>query len=101
MAFSSLKTAWPYGNGKSDGLLGEMISRNQGKRLYAASKILASEPQVAGLTTGQVPRCLSRGARFQARQDDPGKTENQHARALRSSSTRVNLPISYTRGRAC
>jgi aryl-alcohol dehydrogenase-like predicted oxidoreductase len=32
-------TAWAYGNGKSDGLLGEILSRNSGKRLYAASKI--------------------------------------------------------------
>jgi aryl-alcohol dehydrogenase-like predicted oxidoreductase len=36
-------TAWAYGNGKSDGLLGELmahnVSRNPGKRLYAASKI--------------------------------------------------------------
>jgi aryl-alcohol dehydrogenase-like predicted oxidoreductase len=32
-------TAWAYGNGKSDSLLGEIISRNNGKRLYAASKI--------------------------------------------------------------
>jgi aryl-alcohol dehydrogenase-like predicted oxidoreductase len=32
-------TAWAYGNGKSDGLLGELIARNAGKRLYAASKI--------------------------------------------------------------
>jgi aryl-alcohol dehydrogenase-like predicted oxidoreductase len=32
-------TAWAYGTGKSDGLLGEIISRNKGKRLYAASKI--------------------------------------------------------------
>lgn len=32
-------TAWAYGNGKSDGLLGEIISRNQDKRLYTASKI--------------------------------------------------------------
>src|SRR6266849_9487791 len=32
-------TAWAYGNGKSDGLLGEIISRNQGRRLCAASKI--------------------------------------------------------------
>jgi len=31
-------TAWAYGNGKSDGLLGETMARNQ-KRLYAASKI--------------------------------------------------------------
>jgi aryl-alcohol dehydrogenase-like predicted oxidoreductase len=32
-------TAWAYGNGKSDGLLGEALSKNQGKRIYAASKI--------------------------------------------------------------
>ena len=32
-------TAWAYGEGKSDGLLGEILSRNRGKRLYAASKI--------------------------------------------------------------
>jgi aryl-alcohol dehydrogenase-like predicted oxidoreductase len=36
-------TAWAYGDGKSDGLLGEIMSRNltrnPGKRLYAASKV--------------------------------------------------------------
>ncbi len=32
-------TAWAYGDGKSDGLLGEIIARNPKKRLYAASKI--------------------------------------------------------------
>ena len=32
-------TAWAYGGGKSDGLLGEIMQRNRGKRLYAASKI--------------------------------------------------------------
>jgi aryl-alcohol dehydrogenase-like predicted oxidoreductase len=32
-------TAWAYGSGKSDGLLGETMERNSGKRLYAASKI--------------------------------------------------------------
>ena len=37
-------TAWAYGDGKSDGLLGEILSRNSSppnpsKRLYAASKI--------------------------------------------------------------
>ena len=32
-------TAWAYGEGKSDGLLGEILSRNKGKRLYAASKV--------------------------------------------------------------
>ena len=32
-------TAWAYGGGKSDGLLGEILARNNGERLYAASKI--------------------------------------------------------------
>jgi aryl-alcohol dehydrogenase-like predicted oxidoreductase len=32
-------TAWAYGDGKSDGLLGEILSRNSGQRLYAASKV--------------------------------------------------------------
>jgi len=32
-------TAWAYGNGKSDGLLGEAMERTKGKRIYAASKI--------------------------------------------------------------
>ena len=32
-------TAWAYGAGQSDGLLGEIMVRNAGKRLYAASKI--------------------------------------------------------------
>jgi aryl-alcohol dehydrogenase-like predicted oxidoreductase len=32
-------TAWAYGDGKSDGLLGQILARNRGKRLYAASKV--------------------------------------------------------------
>src|ERR1700722_14743569 len=32
-------TAWAYGNGKSDGLLGEILTRNKKKKLFAASKI--------------------------------------------------------------
>jgi len=32
-------TAWAYGDGKSDGLLGKIIANNRGKRLYAASKV--------------------------------------------------------------
>ena len=32
-------SAWAYGDGKSDGLLGETMKRNPGKRLLAASKI--------------------------------------------------------------
>jgi len=32
-------TAWAYGDGNSDGLLGEILQRNSAKRIYAASKI--------------------------------------------------------------
>jgi aryl-alcohol dehydrogenase-like predicted oxidoreductase len=32
-------TAWAYGEGKSDALLGKILAGNRGKRLYAASKI--------------------------------------------------------------
>lgn len=32
-------SAWAYGEGRSDGLLGEILSRNAGKRLFAASKV--------------------------------------------------------------
>jgi aryl-alcohol dehydrogenase-like predicted oxidoreductase len=32
-------SAWGYGEGKSDQLLGQLLARNPGKRLYAASKI--------------------------------------------------------------
>jgi aryl-alcohol dehydrogenase-like predicted oxidoreductase len=32
-------TAWAYGNGKSDALLGQILAKNKNKRLYAASKI--------------------------------------------------------------
>jgi len=32
-------TAWAYGDGRSDGYLGEALQRNSGKRLYAASKV--------------------------------------------------------------
>jgi aryl-alcohol dehydrogenase-like predicted oxidoreductase len=32
-------TAWAYGEGKSDALLGKILSANRGKRLFAASKI--------------------------------------------------------------
>lgn len=32
-------TAWAYGNGHSDELLGRILAQNKGKRLYAASKV--------------------------------------------------------------
>ena len=32
-------SAWAYGGGKSDGLLGKIMDQSKGKRLYAASKI--------------------------------------------------------------
>jgi len=38
-------TAWAYGAGKSDGLLGETMAHNAQKRLYAASKIPPANEQ--------------------------------------------------------
>jgi aryl-alcohol dehydrogenase-like predicted oxidoreductase len=32
-------TAWAYGDGKSDGLLGDALVKNKSKRIYAASKV--------------------------------------------------------------
>lgn len=32
-------TAWAYGNGKSDRLLGQLLKNNRGKHLFAASKV--------------------------------------------------------------
>ena len=32
-------TAWAYGDGKSDAMLGRILAQNRGRRLYAASKI--------------------------------------------------------------
>lgn len=32
-------SAWAYGEGKSDGLLGQTIAKNKGKKLFAASKV--------------------------------------------------------------
>ena len=36
---SFFDSAWAYGEGKSDGLLGQTLAKNKGKRLFAASKI--------------------------------------------------------------
>jgi len=43
-------TAWAYGEGKSDGLLGEIMARNK-KRLYAASKIPPANDKWPALPT--------------------------------------------------
>ena len=44
-------TAWDYGKGKSDGLLGEIMARNSDKRLYAASKIPPANDKWPALPT--------------------------------------------------
>ena len=48
---SFFDTAWAYGEGKSDGLLGDTIARNHGKRLYAASKIPPANDKWPALPT--------------------------------------------------
>jgi aryl-alcohol dehydrogenase-like predicted oxidoreductase len=44
-------TAWAYGEGKSDNLLGEIMARNSKKRLYAASKIPPANDKWPALPT--------------------------------------------------
>jgi aryl-alcohol dehydrogenase-like predicted oxidoreductase len=44
-------TAWAYGNGKSDGLLGDTMAANPKRRLYAASKIPPANDQWPALPT--------------------------------------------------
>src|SRR5947207_6167638 len=39
LGFNFFDSAWAYGDGKSDGFLGELLRDNQGQRLYAASKV--------------------------------------------------------------
>ncbi len=44
-------TAWAYGEGKSDALLGEIMARNSEKRLYAASKVPPANDKWPALPT--------------------------------------------------
>jgi aryl-alcohol dehydrogenase-like predicted oxidoreductase len=39
MGCNFFDTAWAYGDGRSEGLLGQLVRANPGKRLYTASKI--------------------------------------------------------------
>ena len=57
-------TAWAYGEGKSDGLLGEILSRNvsppnPSKRLFAASKIPPLNGKWPARSTIRLPYPLS------------------------------------------
>ena len=67
-------SAWAYGDGKSDGLLGEIIARNPHKRLYAASKIppknlqWPASPKYKGQKPWLLPLAVPRyGHRFSGR----------------------------------
>lgn len=46
-------SAWAYGEGKSDSLLGETIANHQGKRLFAASKVPPKNERWPALPTYQ------------------------------------------------
>ena len=78
MGCNFFDTAWAYGEGKSDGLLGEILSRNallqSEQRLYAASKIPPLNRKWPARVRLQVSGCLSRRPCFQARRPDPEKT---------------------------
>jgi aryl-alcohol dehydrogenase-like predicted oxidoreductase len=40
MGCNFFDTAWGYGSGKSEGLLGKLVRANKDKKLYTATKIL-------------------------------------------------------------
>ncbi len=60
MGCNFFDTAWAYGEGKSDGLLGEILSRNPGEALVRGFENPAHESQVAGAVHLQVSGCFSR-----------------------------------------
>ena len=64
-------TAWAYGDGKSDGLLGEILTRNSGQAFVRGFQDSAAERKVAGPVVIQVSGRFSCGACFQARRPDP------------------------------
>ena len=57
-------TAWAYGDGKSDGLLGEIMTRNAKKRLYAASKIPPANQRWPALPNTNTARFFLRSTFF-------------------------------------
>ena len=50
--------AWAYGDGKSDGLLGEMMARNSGEADLRGVENSSGERAMAGAAGIQVPRCF-------------------------------------------
>ena len=49
-------TAWAYGDGKSDGLLGETMARNSKKRLVCRFENSSGQRQMARAPDIQIPR---------------------------------------------
>ena len=70
-------TAWAYGDGKSDGLLGETMARNSKERLYAASKIPPANLKWPALPNIQISRRFFRGPRDQICGLDPQETSRR------------------------
>ena len=75
-------TAWAYGEGKSDGLLGEIMARNSGKRIYAASKIPPANDRWPALPEYKYSDVFSAAACFQVCRPDPQAAAGRHHRCV-------------------
>ena len=75
-------TAWAYGEGKSDGLLGEIMARNPKKRLYAASKIPPANDRWPALPEYKYQDVFLAETCIQIRRQDPQAAAHRHDRSF-------------------
>ena len=79
-------TAWAYGEGKSEQLLGEALRAIRGTRLYVATKIPPKNLQVAGAAEYPLQRRLPRRSHPRVHREEPRRTSASR-RSTCSSST--------------
>ncbi len=73
-------TAWAYGEGKSDGFLGQILAANPGKQLVSASKIPPKNRRWPATPQLRLQRRLSRRPRLRTRRPDPPQPRRRHHR---------------------
>ena len=71
-------TAWAYGDGHSERLLGETLRRHPGKQLYIATKIPAEESQVAGPPRVSARRRLPCRLHPRVHREEPQEHRRRH-----------------------
>ena len=100
MGCNFFDTAWAYGDGKSDGLLGEILSRNPNRPQPVQAPVRgvqnsADEWQVAGEVGIQISGRLSGGACFETCRHDPEKAARRFHRSAAVSRLGRQLGRTY------